>query len=55
MISEKPKGYQESKLLKETIHIKTKHQKHEFQIAKTFLSIREMNSKLFSHTKGHYG
>ena len=35
MISENPKGYQESKLLKEAMHIKAKYQKHEFQIAKS--------------------
>ena len=35
MILEKAKNYQESKLLKETIHINAKYQKHDFQIAKS--------------------
>ena len=55
MILENPKGYQESKLLKETMHIKAKYQEHEFQITKSSSSSMRMKSKLFSHTKGHYG
>ena len=55
MISEKPKGYQESKLLKETRHIKAKYQEHEFQIAKSSSPSVRMKIKFFSHTKGHYG